>query len=87
MNIHSLAITALFGAATAAKSTTRERKAFLADMKNANLALHPSERSLTKDQTTNPNIAGQIPNTKIDCQYNTHFPASLSIAISPEDGR
>lgn len=43
-----LALTALTGAAA---STAKQRRAFLNEMKSANLALHPSERSLKEDQT------------------------------------
>jgi hypothetical protein len=86
MNIHSLAITALFGAATAAKSTTRERKAFLADMKNANLALHPSERSLTKDQTPSLETFSQVVNG--DSPRSKHYRERIiqkAKFVSPEE--
>lgn len=86
MNIHSLAITALFGAATAAKSTSRERKAFLADMKNANLALHPSERSLTKDQTPSLETFSEVVNgeSPISKHYRERIIQKAKF-ISPEE--
>lgn len=60
--INPLAIMALFGVATATKSSTRQRNAFLKEMKSANLNLHPSERSLTKDQTPSLETFSEIIN-------------------------
>jgi hypothetical protein len=62
MRLHHFAITAMIGVASASKSTTKQRKAFLNDMKSANLKLHPSERSLTKDQTPSIETFGEIIN-------------------------
>ena len=86
MNIHSLAITALFGAATAAKSITREGKAFLADMKNTNLALHPSERSLTKDQTPSLETLSEVVNgeSPISKHYRERIIQKAKF-VSPEE--
>lgn len=60
--ISRIAVAALFGLASAKKSTTKQRRAFLNEMKSANLNLHPSERSLTKDQTPSLETFSEIIN-------------------------
>lgn len=62
MLISRIAVAALFGLASAKKSTTKQRRAFLNEMKSANLNLHPSERSLTKDQTPSLETFSEIIN-------------------------
>lgn len=59
MKLHHLAITSLLTAIDA-KSTARQRNAFLSEMKSANLALHPSERTLSKDQTPSLETFGEV---------------------------
>ena len=47
------------------------RRFALADMKNANLALHPSERSLTKDQTPSLETFSEVVNG--DSPISKHY--------------
>jgi hypothetical protein len=66
MMIHQLALAALSIVGASAKSTARERNEFMAKMKSANLALHPSERGLTKDQTPSLETFSDIINGNSD---------------------
>eukprot|EP00804_Cyclotella_cryptica_P010924 CCRYP_018989-RA/>CCRYP_018989-RA protein AED:0.19 eAED:0.19 QI:0/0.66/0.5/1/1/1/4/310/718 len=71
MMIHQLAISALLlGTSAAAKSSAKQRNKFMAEMKSANLSLHPSERHLTKDQTPSLETFSDIVNGNSDRSKN-----------------
>ncbi|KAL3790140.1 hypothetical protein HJC23_009577 [Cyclotella cryptica] len=87
MMIHQLAISALLlGTSAAAKSSAKQRNKFMAEMKSANLSLHPSERHLTKDQTPSLETFSDIVNGNSDRSKN-YRKKILSKAkyVSPEE--
>jgi hypothetical protein len=85
--IHQFAISALLlGTSAAAKSTAKQRNQFMAEMKSANLSLHPSERRLTKDQTPSIETFSDIINGEGDRskKYRNKI-LSKAKFVSPEE--
>lgn len=87
MMIHQLATSALLvGTAAAAKSSAKQRNKFMAEMKSANLSLHPSERHLKRDQTPSLETFSEIING--DSDRSKHYRnkiLSKAKYVSPEE--